>query len=239
MKTPTIRVLATALGVAAALASDAPASGRRAAAQAGTETAGASRICFRGGPKPGCRSFWLVEMQYYSPLAQTTRMVYYGGGFPSPVQEFEDELEWNVGHMFNVTSSLAIGGVFTLGTGGGSGAFSGLKARVRRWLGPDMSLELEGGLLRTAARYPSANGVTSDARLNIRDQGSVFVRWDGLNVPRYAVDYGGGFGFIDDGGFQQALSAGIGLGSVPALVGTGALGLGYVILLGIFLAGDD
>jgi len=173
-------------------------------------------------------------MQGYTPLAQTTRLVDYGGYGPVSVQAFEDQLEWNFGHMANVTPSLALGGLLTLGTGGGSGAFAGVKARARKWLGPEVSLELEGGLLRSGAAYPAANGVTAEVRLNISDHGSFFVRWDGLDLSGVSDPYG----YRDVGGFQQALSVGAGLGSKPALVGTGALGLGYVILIGIFLASD-
>jgi hypothetical protein len=201
------------------------------APQAGREVG-----CLRGRPLDACRSFWIVEMQGQTPLVQTTREVTYGGGFPSGLTAFENELEWNLGHMVNVTPKIAIGGVLSAGTNGGSGVLAGLKVRVRRWLTEDVSLEAEGGLLRTEDRYPAAHGVTADLRVNVRDQGSFFVRWDGVDIPPLRAPEGS---YFDPGGFEQAISVGVGLGSVPALVGTGALGLGYVILLGMYLAHGD
>lgn len=192
--------------------------------------------CLRGRPLDACRSFWIIEMQGQTPLAQTTREVVYGGDVPSGLTAFESELEWNLGHMVNVTPKLAVGGVVSAGTNGGSGVLAGLKVRVRRWLTEDISLEVEGGLLRTEDRYPVAHGVTADLRVNVRDQGSFFVRWDGVDIAPLRAPGGS---YFDPGGFEQALSVGVGLGSVPALVGTGALGLGYVILLATFLAHAD
>jgi len=238
MRPSFIDAIAVALAVASGLALDALWSGRSLAAQVDDDAGEESRICFRGQPLPACRSFWIVEMQAYTPLAQSTRQVSYTGAPLTPLESFEEQLEWNLGHMANITPRLAVGGLFTLGTGAGSGAFAGLKGRVRRWLNGDVSLELEGGWLRTGAQYPTASGVTADVRLNIRDHGSFFVRWDGIDLPSQSFDYGGGYGYVDGGGFQQALSVGASAGSVPALVGTGALAVGYVILLGVFLAGD-
>ncbi|MEX2465428.1 MAG: hypothetical protein WD995_00875 [Gemmatimonadota bacterium] len=39
--------------------------------------------------------------------------------------------------------------------------------------------------------------------------------------------------YYDPVAFAQALSVGIGLGSMPAAIGTGALGLGFAIVLGL------
>lgn len=186
--------------------------------------------CFRGRPLPACRSLWIFEEQASTPLVQSERRIDVAGG-PSPrVETFETVLEWNLGHMANLTRTLALGGVVTLGTGS-DGPLTGVKLRVRRWLSPDVSLELEGGLLRTNARdnrFPAATGGTSDLRVNVRDQGSFYLRWDGVVLPdeTYPVN-----GYHDPGGFQQALSVGVGLGSKPALVGTGATGVMVVALI--------
>lgn len=205
-------------------------------AQEVTQGEGGPKVaCLRGRPLPECRSFWIIEMQGHSPLAQTERDVIYGGGQPVRIQTFENELEWNLGHMVNLTDHFAVGGVLAAGTAGRDG-FAGLKLRMRQWIVDDVSIEAQGGLLRTNIQYPSLTGITADVRLNIRDQGSFFVRWDGVDVPPESYPDGV---YHDFGGFQQAVSVGVGLGSVPALVGTGGLGLGYVILLGIFLAGDS
>ena len=227
-------VAAAAWLTAAAIAADGVAAVAQEVGSAGEDPRVA---CFRGRPLPACKSFWIIEMQGHAPLIQTSRTVTYTPGYPLRQTAFGSELEWNLGHMVNLGPSWALGGVVTAGTGAGE-AFTGLKLRARRWMSPNISVEAEGGLLRTdgnGALYPNENGVTADVRLNIRDYGSFYVRWDGVSVParRYGPD-----GSDDPGGFHQALSVGVGLGSLPALVGTGALGLGYIILLGIFLGTD-
>lgn len=187
--------------------------------------------CFRGQPTPICRSFWIFEMQGQTPVAQSRRPIFYQDEPPVQMHSFESELEWNLGHMMNLTPSWALGGVVTLGTGTGD-HISGVKARARRWLNPNVSLELQGGLLRTGNRQPAPMGVTADVRLNIRDQGSVFVRWDGVDLDELGTPGGH---YYDPAAFAQAFSVGIGVGSTPAAIGTGALGLGFAIVLGLLL----
>ena len=189
--------------------------------------------CLRGRPMPACRTFWLLEMQGYTPLAQTTRNVTYSDGRPVAVTAFESTLEWNVGHMVNVAPNWAVGGVLSVGPQGGTGIFTGFKGRVRRWLSPDFSVEMSAGLLDAQVRYPPTRGATADLRLNIRDQGAFFVRWDGVSLDDIQFPDAG---YAEEGGLQHAFSVGASAGSVPALIGTGALGLGYVIVLGLFLA---
>lgn len=235
------RLSSPVIGLAAAVLLGAlPGTAPSLSAQAGAAgTPGAERGlarqigCLRGRPMPACKSYWLIEMQGYTPLTQTTRSVTYGGGGgPVEMGVFESQLEWNVGHMVNLTPTFALGGTLSVGPHGGSGIFTGLKGRARHWLNPSLSLELAGGLLETGARHPSARGTTADVRINVRDQGAFFVRWDGVSLPEEEWPGGG----TDSGGFQQALSVGASAGSVPALIGTGALGLGYVIVMGLFLA---
>ncbi|MCA1791421.1 MAG: hypothetical protein LC667_16710, partial [Thioalkalivibrio sp.] len=153
-----------------------------AAAQVGDEAAEAQKVgCFRGQPMPSCRSFWIFEMQGQAPVVQSERPVFYQNEPPVQMTSFESDLEWNLGHMVNLTPDWALGGVVTVGPGA-EDYISGVKVRARRWLNPDVSLELQGGLLRTDNRHPTPKGVTGDVRLNIRDQGSLFVRWDGVNL---------------------------------------------------------
>jgi len=196
------------------------------------EVAAAPRLgCFRGRPLPACRSFWIVEMQAEAPLAQTTQTITFTGESPYEIGFFERKLEWNLGHMLNLTPRHAVGGVLTAGTAS-THFLSGVKLRGRTWLNADVSVELEGGLLTGMEVHPEPSlSVTADARLNIRDQGFFYVRWDGLQVPPEQHPL-----FTTEGGFQQALSVGAGLGSLPSLVGTAAVGIGALIFLAIFVA---
>ncbi|HUP53778.1 MAG TPA: hypothetical protein VM198_14955 [Longimicrobiales bacterium] len=227
MNTTWRRVL-TGCGVAIALCGGAGS----AAAQVVDGPGQAQKVgCFRGQPLPSCRSFWIFEMQGQTPVVQSRRPVFYGDQPSVQMHSFETELEWNLGHMVNLAPSWALGGVVTLGTGTDN-RVSGVKARARRWLNPNVSLELQGGLLRTGNRARTPVGVTADVRLNVRDQGSIFFRWDGVDLVELGAP---GDDYYDPAAFAQAFSVGIGVGSMPAVIGTGALGLGFAIVLGLVL----
>lgn len=196
--------------------------------------------CFRGKPLPDCKTFWIVEMQGVVPIVQSTRTVSSGSGpdnYIVQVEAFDNAVEWNVGHMVNLGAGYAVGGVLTVGTGGYD-PLTGLRVRGRKWLGPDLSLELETGLLSSDVTYTtnhSFNGWTSDLRLNIRDQGSFFVRYDRVSAPAQSYPYND---YFDPGGVHHGFSFGASAGSVPALVGTGALGILYAVLIGLYLTYD-
>lgn len=183
--------------------------------------------CLRGRPLPTCKTFWIIEMQAETPVMQSRRIFDTGTGYSYSYGVFEDQLEWNVGHMVNVSPSTAVGGVLSAGTASGS-TISGVKVRGRRWLRTDISLELEGGLRRRESWPGPASGLTVGGRLNIRDHGAFYLRWDGLDIPAdpYLISVGG-----RNGGFYHALSVGAGLGSVPALIGSGAVGLAMLIFI--------
>jgi hypothetical protein len=230
----TVALALTVLGTLAAPGTGLLGDSGRLGAQNPADKDATGRVgCLRGQPLPTCKSFWIMEMQGYTPLAQTTRQVTYGDVAPVSRQAFESNLEWNLGHMVNLTPNLALGGTLSIGPTGGTGIFTGARLRARRWMSRDWSLELSGGLLDSNMRYPGVRGATFDARVNIRDQGAFFVRWDGASLSRESFPE---YGHFDPGGFQQAFSIGAAAGSVPALVGTGALGLGYLILLGVYLS---
>lgn len=200
-------------------------------AQAEGEPEGRRQVgCFRGRPLPACKSFWLVEMQGTAPLAQTSSTIQ-SRFTPYDQQAFSSVLEWNLGHMVNMGPTYAIGGVITAGTGD-SGYLTGLKLRVRRWLHPDLSLEAEGGLLRNDPWGGGGSGAggTAALRLNIRDQGSFYLRWDMIDTG----DRSTSSNRLDPGGTHHALSVGVGTGSVPALITTGAAGLMYAFLIAVY-----
>ena len=208
----------------------------RAQASEGTEP----RIgCFRGQRIDTCSSFWLIEMQALTPLVQTSRVVERGSPFYFDDQIWHFAFEWNVGHMWNVNRDWAFGGMVTASTQP-QGVLGGLRARARRWITDDLSVESAIGYARVNGRTLSEgndHGISADLRLNIRDQGSFFLRWDYANLKETRR---GQFGddYYDPGGAQHALSIGVGSGSVPALIGTGTLFVGLAILIGLYIAGD-
>ena len=202
--------------------------------------------CFRGRPLPACKTFWIVEMQGSLPVAQTSRTLRFSsdpGRSDSPqfsevkLPAFDNLLDWNLGHMANLGDRYALGGVVTVGTGNGDG-LSGLKVRLRRWLSADLSVEAEAGAAWSNADGTGrlgAPGGSAALRFNIRDQGTFFLRWDVLPLPEESAQWG----YHDPGGTQHGLSVGVSAGSVPALIGTGPLGVTMAVLLGVFIAEDS
>jgi len=185
--------------------------------------------CFRGRPLPDCKSFWIVEIQGVLPVFQTSRGTTYGTVQPLRREAFSSQIEWNVGHMVNASRTWALGGELTLGSGNDN-PLTGMRARARRWVGSNVSVEGEAGVLWSNADHATGSslaGPTLGMRLNIRDQGAFFVRWDLIPIPE---TYGPG-GFHDPGGAQHALLVGATAGSVPALAATGALGLAMLVVL--------
>ncbi len=202
--------------------------------------------CFRGRPLPACKSFWIVEMQGSEPIAQTSRTVreVYSvfdaqrnasvGVYENQRTAFAPVLEWTLGHMANLGEKYALGGVVTGGTGNGGSGLTGLKVRLRRWLSSDFSLEAEAGAFwGNAQTVRRSTGGTAALRFNIRDQGAVYLRWDVLPLP--GESRSGEYGYHDPGGTQHGLSVGVGLGSLPALIGTGALGVAMAVLFAMYV----
>lgn len=204
-----------------------------------TETAEPRIGCFRGQRIETCSSFWLIEMQALTPLAQTSRVVERGSPFQYDDHIWHFAFEWNVGHMWNVNRDWAFGGMVTASTQP-QGVLGGLRARARRWITDDLSVESAIGYTRVEGRTlteGNSHGMSADLRLNIRDQGAFFLRWDYVNLKetprgRYGDDY------FDPGGAQHALNVGVGSGSVPALIGTGTLLVGLAILIGLYISAD-
>ena len=174
--------------------------------------------CWQGAPLPACGGFFVFEMQGVMPLVQSQTRVY-------DFRTFESYFEWNLGYMGNVGTLWAVGATVSIGAGAGD-ALTGLRARARRWLGPQRSLELEGGMFRSF-QHGDLTGVTAGVRFNLGDRGSLFVRWDGIDVPAFSS--------ARPAGFKQALHVGVGTGSTWALATTGALGLGVLTLVAIVL----
>ncbi len=200
------------------------------------ETDGPRIGCFRGKPLPACRSFWITEVQGAFPVVQTRHTISFGDATPAVRDAFGSVVEWNVGHMVNLNRRWAVGGEVTVGSGG-TNLLTGLRARGRRWLGPSIGVEAEVGVRWSDADHLAPGGTAGPSvgvRVNVRDQGAFFVRWDALSLSQR----GGDGGFFDRGGPQHALSVGATAGSVPALVATGALGLGFAVIIAL-LAGSD
>lgn len=150
---------------------------------------------FRGKPLPECRSFWITEM-----------------GVAIGKADFHNTyITWEVGHMVNVSPRFALGGTILT-------AFDtedvrvGIKARVRRWLGPRMSVELSPGVILYDHRYLSEPpGWTVHVGLNYGD-------WIALTGQVEKVK-----------GLEAGRYVGFKVGSYPALVGFGLSAIGAAI----------
>lgn len=183
-------------------------------------------VCVNGAPKDECSSFLILEAGGLLPVAQSTRGVTWAPN-DGPVEQtaFGDRLRWEVGMMKNVNGRWAVGAAANLGSGSG-GALTGLTARGRRWLSPDLGLDVSAG----ASFQQRSSGArradpTADVRLNFRDDLHVGVRWEQIVLdPFRGVDSAGQVYFDDPGGRQHALSLILGVGSEWAIGGSAALG---------------
>lgn len=193
------------------------------------------KLCYRGRPAPQCRRFVITELGYYARAAgsefhYTER---YTGPNGEPVEnsfsdhDMSSQLTWEVGMMANRGPRSALGATLLLGVGDGGGDV-GLKGRYRRWLSNDgVALDVGVGVIRGSLNEPGGTavrgGVTADVALNAADYGAIVVRADMLRA---------------EGRTASALYGGVRLGSKPALLGTGALAVGFVFLLMAFARGD-
>lgn len=185
--------------------------------------------CLHGVPAPVCATFWIVELQ----ASEGVRLR------DVPENAFSNDLtqyEWNLGHMRNLGTRWALGGTVSVGSGS-DGIFTGARARMRRWLGSEVSVELEAGVAesngdgawRSVLRAPSVG-----LRFNIQDRGSVFVRYDGFGEPGDSLFAGPNRPRVAWGP-QEVVRAGVGLGGTPALVGTGVVAAVFALYLVAYL----
>lgn len=189
-------------------------------------------VCLNGAPRPACSGFLILEAGGLLPIVQTTRGVSWSGQPPVEQTAFGDRLHWEVGMMRNVSGTWALGAAANLGSGP-NGALSALTVRGRRWLGPDLGLDLSAGAgFRDNGAGPRRVSPVADARLNVRDDLFLGVRWEQAVLPRVReVDSRGTVFFDDPGGRQHALSLLVGTGSEWAIGSTAALGLALIALI--------
>ncbi len=160
---------------------------------------------------------------YQRVVGSATRVVLLGfeGGAPFEyvTNDMGNQLTFEVGAMRNRSATTAIGAtaMASFGTGGSLA----VKGRYRRWLStPGLSLDLGAGpaLIGRAYSRTGANtpGLTADVALTARDFGAVVARVDLQRT---------------DGKTASALYGGVRLGSQPALVASGVLAVGFVLIL--------
>ncbi len=186
-------------------------------------------FCFNGASLSACRTFLVVEMQGVLPLVQTTREVAWFEGYAHEERAFTDNLQWELGLMHNVGDGWAVGGAARLGPGS-TGALTGLTLRARRWLSPDVGLDLAAGVSFRAINSPGRSGrsagLLADARLNFNDDAYAGLRFEQFSLDPYADSY-----TFDPGGPQRAVSLLLGVGSEWAVGGSAAVGAALLLLL--------
>lgn len=196
------------------------------------DTAESNRVvCLHGEPPPTCDTFWIVELQVsrgwlLEDPPRVDGVFGYDEGFTW--------YEWTVGHMANLGPRWALGGTVSIGNGNHD-IFTGVRARVRRWIQPHLSVELEAGLAESTgggAWYPALTAPSAGVRFNIQDHGSAFLRYDAFGTPEGSRPVGPNDSAVP-WGRKAMVRAGIGLGGKPALVGTGVVAGGFIVFLAI------
>lgn len=224
-----VRTLTVAVSVAIALSASA------AAGLHGQNVPGEApaAFCWRGQPLPACASFALFELEGALAVASTTE-VHESSTLTTEYPVFENELKWHLGAMRNLSEEWALGATVSLGTGSPS-PLTGIRVRARRWLEPNVSLELEAGAVNTGINDRFGSGLgwgpTFGARLNLGDYVSVFTRWEGAYARAGSTTY-----FSRKAGFHQGLYVGVSAGSTVAVAGSAVLG--GIALLVVHLLDD-
>jgi hypothetical protein len=163
-----------------------------------------AQACFRGKPAPQCDSFWITEAGYTHNLIATSNM-----DNQTQVHYLSGELGW----MVNGSGGWAYGGTAWFGF---LADFNieprfGVKARVRRWLSQDLSLDISPGLLVTGQSGSDGVvlGFTGHVGLSVADK-VIFLTQVEFVDRAYADDFAWYLGFR--------------LGSQPAVLATTAVG---------------
>ena len=186
------------------------------------QESGSSRAaCFRISAAPECRGYWIVETQFVTPLTSSEQIYPFRGSVPV----FDDNnVEFNLGYMINATPTLSLGGAVALGSGSG-GVPDGARARLRWWARDGLSLEAEGGIVRTNLGSWVGTplvGPSVGVRANFNDFGALLLRYDRVEVPADGVW---------SGGPASALSGGVGVSSGAAVAAGALIGVGLVVIL--------
>lgn len=112
-------------------------------------------VCFRGKPLSRCNSFLITELGAYYKLNERDRT-------PDGARYL---IAWELGWMKNLNEDFALGGTLLI-EGNEHTTGIGLKPRLRRWLSPELSVDVSLGILKS---QESGSGLTGDVSLNWRD----------------------------------------------------------------------
>jgi hypothetical protein len=130
----------------------------------------AAQTCFRGRPKPTCRSFFLTEADAGLMLTLGSR----AGGANGTATRLGVSVGWmrNVGGRSAVGATLA-GGAYV---NGGNSAFVSFRPRYRYWLSRTASLDVGPGVQWTPGRVER---IEARAGLTYRD---LFGAWTEMDL---------------------------------------------------------
>ena len=173
--------------------------------------------CFRGGPLPACRSFWITEASYLIRLGGTPDSYSYsvGGRYSASV---------DLGGMLNVSDRVAIGA--SASASALDGIQLAVKPRVRVWLSPNTSLDLAPGIV--VSGDGGAHRFVGDASIMFQDR-------IGVTAQAYVLPTGT---FYPDGtstvGHHLVVYTGVRLGSKLGVVGAGADALALLLAFGAY-----
>lgn len=198
-----------------------------------------AKVCYRGRPMPKCDIFILTDLtlqgRIVRPEAKIRYLSYDSTMRVETVRPNEYVLSLELGGMKNLNAKNAAGmtAIFDLD---GDEFNVGMKARYRRWL------EANGLALDVGAGFVTRNSIdlteqpgyfyysrgardkrlyfTGDVAVNVQDYVSIITRVD---IGKY------------DRRLQPTVGVGARLGSLPAVITTGAIAATYGALLTIFI----
>ena len=184
-----------------------------------------SRVCWRPRPLAKCNGWIITETGVEMPTTSTAERHFFGT-YESVNEDFPTRLAFTLGGMVNRGPHQAVGVTVSMLNGDLPGRIEG---RYRRWLGPDMGLDVSTGAMRAMIRGEDGSNTIPIHGLT----GSV-----GLSGPHIGAD----------ARFDLARSRGRTVGATYLTVRTGGhtaaivTAIGFAAFVGLlFLAfqGDD
>ncbi|UCE25810.1 MAG: hypothetical protein JSU74_07150 [Candidatus Zixiibacteriota bacterium] len=189
------------------------------------DTSGCEKCrCFRGRPQSHCRLFWITEVGFMTTLASKNSNTEYADW---------SLLTFDVGYMFNVSAKDAIGAsVFVRAGLEGEDSYMGFRPRYRRWLTKKIGFDASLGI--GSWRYDTdrtAYPLILQMKLSVEDYFSLTIQADRAELTGSRWDSDRKEWFDNESYTVTTLSAGLTLGSYPALIGTGILAIVAVLIV--------
>jgi hypothetical protein len=193
-----------------------------------------AQFCFKPKPLPTCKTFPITEIGIHYRLTPSPLISH--DYKPSKRQQRTFYVTIDLGIMRNISKRYALGATHLLGVDSELKFRSGLKPRLRRWLGKKMSIDLSPGIILWDTRDDfTTPGFTGSIDLNIKEWFALSVMFEYMRSRQeeHSTYYRGS---ENDAGLYFGMKT----GSYSGLIAnSAAVVIGLIGLIGwFFIIGD-